>query len=295
MPDIPCWSSYSIHSESSKCCRSWLPKKRRNLLHSFSLHETFMFLSTMDYLNASRTMPNLLDVRWALLPAASSCWPWKQMIRCERHKKSGLPYIWRLWRDMWRYLGQVSQVEEEGKKRVRNTMSDNACRSELNYVQWYVMACLFRCLVPCDLVFAKDFMFDWYLIEFLIIRLGNSSHVKFNGSFISETQTSHRLMCMRDSWGLPGLPLGLSWSSLPGNTWNTRDLLCIYNIYRRKLIGSGWGASSDSRWTPWLFFMFKKGAWDRSCVPRKQAVKVLGTHCSTEAEGWTGMNKQRRS
>ena len=72
MPDIPCWSSYSIHSESSKCCRSWLAKKIWNLLHFFSLHETFMFLSTMDYLNASRTMPNLLDVRWlcCLLPAA---------------------------------------------------------------------------------------------------------------------------------------------------------------------------------------------------------------------------------
>ena len=37
---------------------------------------------------------------------------------------------------MWRYLGHVSQVvEEEGEKRVRNTMRDNACHSELNDVQ----------------------------------------------------------------------------------------------------------------------------------------------------------------
>lgn len=107
-------------------------------------------------------------------------------------------------------------------------MSDNACHSELNYVQWYVMACLFRCLVPCDLMFAKDFMFDWYLIEFLIIRLGNSSHVKFNGSFISETQTLHRLMCMWDSWGLPGLPLGLWWSSRNQGTPEIPGICCVY-------------------------------------------------------------------
>lgn len=65
---------------------------------------------------------------------------------------------------MWRYLGHVSQVvEEEGEKRVRNTMRDNACHSELNDVQMMCNGLFIQMfsysLVPCDLVFAKDFMF----------------------------------------------------------------------------------------------------------------------------------------
>lgn len=107
-------------------------------------------------------------------------------------------------------------------------MSDNACHSELNYVQMICNGLFIQMFSSLRPNVCQGFHVDWYLIEFLIIRLGNSSHVKFNGSFISETQTLHPLMCMWDSWGLPGSPLGLWWSSRNQGTPEIPGICCVY-------------------------------------------------------------------
>lgn len=95
-----------------------------------------------------------------------------------------------------------------------------------------------------------------YWAQFLIIRLGNSSHVIFMVSL----HPSPARAFTHWRW-----TVGHQWffgSSLPGNTRNTWKVAWICCVYKHKFIGSGWGASLQV-----TMLHVHKRRLRRACVP----------------------------